>query len=279
MPARPAFRILLVSLPWLSVAATCSGPPSQTLKLDDDDRFIPSGRISYEVMPGNATRRPGSLLDLATGAATDTAEAGDSESAPSSNVHRSDSSLPVDVTISLDAAFSEVEGRDRRSVPAGKQIEFNGVIAGPAELAVDAESLHGYVAGRGGFRIADMISLEAILGLGVDRTRVAVRSGSINVDAGKTQPGFLVGGRATFRPVPIVDFYAQATLTIIDVGGDYGDSANTREHEVGAELNLTRNVAVFSGYRWWSYREEDMQGGSNVDLDVEGPTAGLSLKF
>ncbi len=259
--------LVLILIPLLSVAATCTGP--EPIDVDDRDRFTPSGRASYEILPGNDQRRSGALLELVTGKSAASVESGEDEQAEAP-------AKTVQFTLSIDGEMTGFDARDEMEVQAGDQVRLGASIPGPARVQIDADNLHGQVSGRTGVRFADMLSLEGILGLGIDHTEIQIRGGGVEDGAGNIRPGFLFGGRLTFRPIPLVDFYAQSTLNIIKLSDD---DTYTEEHQVGVDLNLTRNLSIFSGYRWWEYNEDKMNSGSDVDLEIEGPTAGVSLKF
>jgi hypothetical protein len=252
LPFHRSIHVLaLVTL--LEVALGCQ---SMDLRIDDRDQFTPSGRISYEFWPGIDRRRSGTLLDLVRGSSgTVTAR-----------------SAGVKPTIAVEGAVAAVEGRDHQQVPAGGQVELDVVIFGPARVKLNAENVRGHLAARGGIRIFDVLSLEAITGLGVDSTELRLRGGGVETSDEEVLPGLLLGGRATIRPIPLFDLYAQYLANIVDTWTAIEDT------EVGVELNLTRNVSVFGGYRWWRY-EESFSSESDWKLDIRGPTAGASLKF
>lgn len=259
--------LVLSLIPLFTVASTCSGPIP--IEVDDRDRFTPSGRASYEILPGNAQRRSGALLDVVTGRSEAMGDAaGETAGGPQKP--------PVQLTLSIDGEMTGFDARDEMQVDAGDEVALGVAIPGPARVQIDADNLHGHVAGRTGFRVADQVSLEGIIGLGIDHTEIRIRSGGVDAGAGNIRPGFLFGGRVTFRPIPLFDLYAQSTLNLIKVDDD---GTYTQEHQVGVDLNLTRNVAIFSGYRWWRYDEDEMSSGSDVDVEVHGPTAGVALKF
>jgi len=259
--------LVLILIPLLSVAATCSGP--EPIDVDDTDRFTPSGRASYEILPGNDQRRSGALLELVTGKSEASAESGVDEKTEASP-------KTVQFTLSIDGEMTGFDARDEIEVQPGDQVRLGASIPGPVRVQIDADNLHGQISGRTGVRFADMVSLEGILGLGIDHTEIQIRGGGVEDGAGDIRPGFLFGGRLTFRPIPLVDFYAQSTLNIIKLDDD---DTYTEEHQVGVDFNLTRNLSIFSGYRWWEFNEDKMNSGSDVDLEIEGPTAGVSLKF
>jgi opacity protein-like surface antigen len=259
--------LVLASIPLFTVASTCSGPIP--IQVDDRDRFTPSGRASYEILPGNAQRRGGALLDVVTGRSEAMGDAaGETADQPRRRTFQ--------YTLSVEGEMTGFDARDEMQVDVGDEVALGATIAGPARVQIDADNLHGHVAGRTGFRVADLFSVEGILGLGIDHTEIQIRSGGVDEGAGNIRPGFLFGGRVTLRPIPLFDLYAQSTLNVIKVDDD---DAYSQEHQVGVDLNLTRNVAVFGGYRWWKYDEDAMSSGSDVDLEIEGPTAGVALKF
>ena len=259
--------LVLASIPLFTVASTCSGPIP--IQVDDRDRFTPSGRASYEILPGHAQRRGGALLDVVTGRSE---AMGDAEGETADQPHR----RTFQFTLSVDGEMTGFDARDELRVDVGDEVELGATIAGPARVQVDADNLHGFVAGRTGFRVADMFSVEGILGLGIDHTEIQIRSGGVDEGAGNIRPGFLFGGRIMFRPIPLFDLYAQSTVNVINM---QDDGAYSQEQQVGVDLNLTRNLAIFGGYRWWSYVEDDMSSGSDADLEIDGPTAGVALKF
>jgi hypothetical protein len=261
-PFRRSSTLLALLTP-LGVVTGCIS--NMDLSLDDNDQFTSSGRITYEIYPGNARRRAGNLFELVTGS---------SATAPNAAVTMK--SAGVKGTISIDGEIAAVEGKDHQNVPAGKQVELDEVIEGPARVKMNAENLRGSLAARGGLRLFDVLSLEAITGVGVDSTRMRMRG----VDLGITDSdedliaGFLLGGRATLRPIALFDIYAQYTWNITPSNDwKYIDDAT-----VGVELNLVRYVALFGGYRWWRY-EESLNNQSDWEIKIRGPTAGVALKF
>ncbi len=254
--------LALALMPLVSVAATCSGRAPIDLDVRDRDRLTPGGRVSYEIAPGNSQRRDGSLLDLLRKRpADDPAEAFGPEQAQ------------VQPTIRIEGALAYVEASDREQVPAGRQAELDVTIPGPALVELDVENLRGHVAVASGVRFLDAISLEAIIGVGLDSTEVRIRSAGLEGNDQDTTAGFLSGGRVMVRPIALFDLYAQGTLTLIS------EDKWSSEAEVGVDLNLTRNVSIFSGYRWWNFYEDDKASGSDVHIKVRGPTVGMSLKF
>ena len=259
--ASPRWILALALTPLLTLAATCDGPTPIDLDVRDHDRASPGGRASFEIAPGNAQRREGSLLDLISGRAVPAGEELEAERDP------------VQATLRIEGSLAYVETSDREQVPVGQQAELDVTIPGPANVEIDVESLRGHVAAATGLRFFDMLGLEAIIGVGVDSTQVRVRSAGLEGNDQDPAAGFLSGGRVTFRPIALFDLYAQSTVTLISRDKWSSDA------EVGVDLNLTRNVSVFSGYRWWHFHEDRKASGSDVDVEARGPTMGMSLKF
>ena len=257
MPARRSIPILALMTPF-GVALGCT---TMDLEIDDNDQFTPSGRISYEFYPGVDQRRSGALLDLVTGSPA----AGQSDAVTAQ-------SAGIKPTIAIEGAIAAVQGRDHEQVPEGRRVELDDVILGPARVELNAENIRGSLAARGGVRFYDVLGLEAITGLAVDSTELRMRGEGVTASDTEVRVGFLMGGRATVRPIALFDLYAQYTLTLAESWMTIEDA------EVGVELNLMRNVAVFGGYQWWRY-QESFSNESDWELKIRGPTAGASLKF
>lgn len=258
-----SLRILgLASLVTVTAAWTsCDGPLPIDLEFEDRDRFTPSGRVAYEILPGNDTRRRGSLLDL-------TADRAPLEGAePDGEPRRT-----AEPIVTLVGEIASVDGRGDVAVPSGREAELDVVIPGPAVVRTTVKNLRGHVGVRAGVRLADAFSFEGLVGVGVDDTRVRVRSGALTGQDHDLKAGFLSGARVTLRPIPLFDLYGQATVMI--------GRAVTTDIEAGAQLNLTPNVGLYGGYRRWNYEEESLEsGGSDGDFEFAGPTLGISLTF
>ncbi len=182
-------------------------------------------------------------------------------------------SAGIRATLSVDAEIAGVKGSDHQDIEAGDLVELGTQIPGPARVKVSAENIRANISARGGVRFFDVLSLEAILGLGLNSTEVRIQSGGIDSREEDIRVGFLFGVRSTVRPIALFDLYAEYTVTLANF-----DTA-ILDRQVGLDLNLTRNVSVFVGYRWWDYKKQEFDDSSDVDLEFRGPTAGLSLKF
>ena len=251
----------------LIISAGCR--TNDELKLDERDRFSPGGRISYEIYPGLDRRRQGALIDLVR-----------RPSGQKSEEAVTARSAGIQPTIAVVGEIAHVEGSDRQQVQAGRQVELDVVIVGPARVKLNADNLRASLAARGGVRFFDVLSLEAILGLRIDKTEVRLRGNGLSGTDEDVRAGLLLGARATVRPIPQFDLYVQYTESLMDHFAGFGGlGITTSELQAGIDLNLTRNIAIFAGYRWWTYEEQSLASGSDWDIDIRGPTAGASLKF
>ncbi|MCR9094821.1 MAG: hypothetical protein NXI30_11440 [bacterium] len=256
---RSSIAALLVSA-LLSIAATCEGPRPIDLDFDDRGQTTPGGRATYEILPGNDTRRRGSLLDLVAGAA------------PLTGVEAEPPEQDIIATLAVVAEYASTNGHGSEPVPAGREIDFDVELAGPTTVGIDVDNQRGFVAFRPGVRALDMFSVEALLGVGIDHTRVRVQNAGFLQTDEDVSPGLLLGLRLGFRPIPLIDFYAQASTT--------AGHSGTTDLEAGGQLNLTKNVGVYGGYRRFRYADEKAKGnGSDLEFDFRGPTFGLSLTF
>jgi hypothetical protein len=277
MPSRrPIHRLALAALVVMAIGCQ-SDPRNQDLRVNEYDRFTPSGRVSYEIYPGIERRRAGTLIDLVTGPKQEQRQP-EQDPEQQKNVEPVTArSAGIKGTISLDGEIAAVDAQDHQQIAAGEQVEMGDVIIpGPTRLRVKMENLRGYVAVRGGVRFYDVLTVEGITGLGIDRTRVRIRGGATRTGDTDLEEGLLLGMRATLRPIALFDIYYQLTANIVhDL---FSDSDPIEDEQVGLELNLTRNVSLYGGYRWWRYVEKHASM-SDIHLKVRGPNAGLSLKF
>jgi opacity protein-like surface antigen len=147
------------------------------------------------------------------------------------------------------------------------------IIPGPARIKLETKNIRGHIAARGGVRLYDILTLEAIAGFAFERTELKIRGGGLQGRDTDSHPGFVFGGRLAVRPIALFDLYSQYTVDVISA------DVTSTDLQAGIELNFSRNIAVFTGYRLWQYKEESMDSGSDVDIDVSGPMAGLSLRF
>ncbi|MEM9173977.1 MAG: hypothetical protein AAGC67_01995 [Myxococcota bacterium] len=259
MKRRSSFFALTCAA-FVSIAATCTGPRAIDLDIQDRGQQTPGARVAWEAYPGNETRRRGALLDVITGTAPLEGTPGDGE-------------IPETTpTFSVVAEFAHTGGHGSEAVPIGREIEFDEVLPGPTVAGVDVENFRGFVAARPGLRLQDMFSAEVLLGAAIDRTRVRVQNASFLQTKEQVRSGAVFGLRLGFRPIPLFDVYGQASSTV--------GSFITTDLEVGGQLNLTRNLGAYAGFRRFKFEEEQIQGAdSDAEYEFSGPTFGMSLTF
>jgi len=250
---------VVVLVPLLAKLAGCT-----TLELEDRGRFTPGGRASYEIVPGIDARRPGALLELVAGSSE-----GDSDEQEGTT-----RSAGIQPTFSIDAAIAAVEGRGSDGIAEHDEVELEVDVPGPTRVELSAENLRGHLAARGGIRVYDILSVEAIAGLGADSTRVRVEAGGLRGSRRKVRPVIVAGSRVTLRPIALFDLYGQVVTSFTP-----GSDMETADVQAGVELHLSRHVSAYGGYRWWKFEEDRFDFGANVELDIRGPTAGLGLRF
>ncbi len=292
-------RSRLASFVLAAGISTTAGCVNTTdLESSDDGAFFPGGSISYELHPGVDARRKGPRLDRARRAAAPKTrparrsqparamqEVGaesvrppqpdDTSAQRSQRADRDDPPVEprvLDWTLSVGGDFAFGNGGGKQSIAADEEIDFEDIeIRGPARLDLDYSLYHSRIFVRSGLSAWDIIRLEGIAGLGIDHLDLEVSEGDADSDHGDTSAGFLLGAALTLRPHPAVDLFAEYTVTLLD-------EVVFRDTRVGAKLNITRNLGVDAGYRWWRYEDTEFFG-SQVDLKLRGPTVGLVLLF
>lgn len=265
MPFRRAYVLVLLAIGFVSTASTCATgtrpPPPVDLDLRDRARFVPGGRATVEILPGNASRRRGSMLDLVTGEGT---LAGTEATGRSARV--------ATPTVAIVAELAALSGHGGEPIPAGREVDLDVSFPGPGVAWTDVDSLQGFLGARSGVRFIDRISIEGILGVGLDSTQIRLQSGSVRTQDHGRRAGIVFGGRVSVRPVPLFDLYVQGFA----LRTSRSDTANL---EAGGVLNLSRNLGLYAGYRRWVYDENEVKGRSDAQFDFDGPTLGLSLTF
>ncbi len=168
--------------------------------------------------------------------------------------------------------MSQVDGRDQYTVPNRERIELGAEIPGPTRADVKIDRLRSRINLRAGGRFLDIVSLDARIGLAVDKTEVDVQTPARSLTQDKTKAAFFFGSRLAVRPIPLFDLYAQ-------FGYSFGDFRSF-DGEIGGQVNLTRNVGFYGAYRRMTYSVKNFRGnGSDLEDKFEGPTFGASLSF
>jgi hypothetical protein len=239
-----------------SVSVGCFGT---TIALRDHDAFIPAARASYEILPGQAERRDGALLDLVMPGAAASPEESAADEPPD-----------VVVAIAIDAELARASGRDHQRIKSNEVIVRGGVVEGPARLDLDADIITGRLAGRAGLRIFDWLSLEGLLGFELHDVFLDLSATDVDADRRWTRPSALFGAQVGLRPHPAVDLIGQVAF-----GAGESILVDSRAE---VALNLTRHIALTAGYRWLDYTDVRYEE-SDIDIEIEGPTAGVALSW
>jgi hypothetical protein len=253
-------RILLL-VAAISVGSTCATLPETRDIEVHDHRLAPGVRARYEILPGMDTRRRGSALDLATGKAPIQGARPDGKKVEA-----------VAFTVNVAGEVVRSVGRDDVDVPAGRNVQMGIEIPGPATVDARVENYQGHVSIRPGGRFFDIVSIEGIVGVGFDDTELRLRVPGIDLRDEKADAAFVTGGRLSLRPIPLLDLYGEGLI----MAGHFASTG----FEAGGQLNLTPNVGVYGGYRWWSYHKSSFQGsGSDLEARFLGPVVGAAFTF
>ncbi|MFK7899084.1 MAG: hypothetical protein AB8G23_24885 [Myxococcota bacterium] len=247
--------VVLVAFPKLGFSQFLS---DRDIEADDNHRLMAGGRLAYEIFPGNETRRRGSLLDLIQGTAPIVGERADGKDP------RRGAFL-----LALGGDLSGGTGRDQFSLGASEEITRGGQLTGPARVDAQADWIRGNLNVRVGGRFHDVVSLEAMFGVALQRLEFNLGTSGGDLDYDQNQAAFALGARLGVRPIPLFDLYGQWKAMV----GDF----LSFDAEIGAQLNVTPNVGIYSGYRRWT--QTDKSGDSDVEFQFSGPTLGMSLTF
>jgi hypothetical protein len=240
---------------------------NSTIKSREKDSLFATGEVGYEFFPGRRGGGSGDALSRVRRAAGTRERATSPAPEPASRP-------VIQGALSVDAFYGWTEDDDHQHLGAGKTVQWDDVFfPGPTVLDLDYTLMNSRLTGRGGLLLWDIASLEGILGLGVFHLALQVRSGGVESNADDTFVGPTVGGRLTIRPDPMLDLRSQWT-------GTYAPDARIQDAEFLAAVHLTRHLSVNGGWRWWHLETDELFGdGSDVDIEVSGPTVGAALSF
>ncbi len=183
-------------------------------------------------------------------------------------------------SLSIDFDYrAGVAGSDARSMDDEEYLDYDGQrFLGPEQLDYDYTLHVGSVSARGGARFLDVVGLYMLGGLSTSALQLEVdapgeRAGDTGVSLGAHW-----GWRAVLTPHPVLDLYGQWQLHLLAGLSSNRESVFMNTSEVGANVHLTQTFSVFGGWRWWDY-EEVVDGESDLDVDLSGPTFGLLFRF
>ncbi len=163
----------------------------------------------------------------------------------------------------LDPAFVDYDGA-RFSAPQLLNYDFDLHVA---SLGV-----------RAGPRFFDVFALEGVAGFSTTVLDLEVRGASRRAGDTGVALGAHFGGRATLTPHWLVDFYGEWKIHLLGALKSRRNEVWLNAAEAGAKLHLSSNLSLFGGWRWSKY-EEDIDRGSDMDLEFAGPSMGLALRF
>lgn len=263
---------------------------------DDNDAISPGVKASWEVYPRTAGDRQG-LFDLqhaATSPAPD--RSGDDATqheggagADGVSVSGKASARPEPEPprrfiamgpISLDFEYSAgIGGDDDDFLSPPDFVDYDGTrFSAPQRLQYSYDLHMASIGARAGPRFLDVFSVELLTGLSTSVLDLVIRAPGERAGDTGVAIGAHIGARGTITPHPTIDFYGQWALHLLGSTQSERNLVSVRAAEVGSNLHLTSNVSLFGGWRWLKY-EEDIDHGSDMDVDLAGPTFGLLFRF
>lgn len=176
----------------------------------------------------------------------------------------------------VELELARTEGDDTQSFGPGERIEFGELDeTGPGTAAVDAELAFASLCFRGDFRLHPRVDLQALGGLAWQRVDTTVRVGAATGHDRDTSLGFKFGGRVAFHAMEDLDL--RLGLGQVIALRD-SDAVSLRDVQLDAQVQATKNLSLFGGWRWLGYAQE-RHDESDLELDFSGPTFGLQLRF
>ena len=181
----------------------------------------------------------------------------------------------VDYALEIDAAYGY--GEDRQMLGVGENITFDGTtFLGPQTT----RSLLHLTTGSAAFRM-DFRSPEGpvrfggamLVGAGFTNVNLELRGNGVSERDEFADFGPIVGGQFHLLPAPWLEFHLRTTAQL----GFSDDPSALVSWEAGAEFQPNPAVGIFLGWRWWNYDKEI--SGSDIDVELSGPTAGLHFEF
>jgi hypothetical protein len=200
------------------------------------------------------------------------------EEAPSAAPEEVDRRMQV----ALEFDFTGGQGDSTQNLDLLEMIDFDDTeFYGPGPVKSEFSLFSGTIAARLRWPVSRTISFDGLFGLGLDRLDLELSDAVKSARDTTTTIGPYLGARMNWQPFAVVGAYVQAFGYVGVLGFSDSYSGIAAASHSGAELALTitphRSVTLFGGWRVWSYNEE--RSGSDVDLRMSGPIAGLRLDF
>jgi len=200
------------------------------------------------------------------------------EETPGAEQEQFDRSMQV----ALEFDFSGGQGDSTQDLDYQQVIDFDGTsFLGPGPVKSEFTLYIGTIAARLRWPVARTISFDGLFGMGLDRLDLELSKDARSARDTTTTIGPYLGARMNWQPSAVIGAYAQAfayvgVLGISDSLFGIG-SASHSGADLAATLTPVRNVTLFGGWRFLSYEED--RSGSDVELKMSGPIAGLRLDF
>ncbi len=250
-------------LVFASAAAGCTSP--EDIEGRDSSVFFARGRMSF------STLTPSHMATVSKAAAPKKAVA--SDSGPQ-QVAKEAPAGPVEPCLAAEIDFGYGHGDFSQSIAAGETIDFKSVdVTGPARVTAELDLYHYSVAARGGVWFGGIFGMEGLIGANVQHSIVEVESGTAHDRSETVRGGPIFGGQVSLQPLRWLLFHGRGSYSV-GFGSRTGDLGIL---EAGASLSPGAGVWFTGGWSWWGYFEG--RDGSDVDVDISGPFAGLHLVF
>jgi len=187
--------------------------------------------------------------------------------------------------LALEFDFTGGQGDSTQNLDFMEVIDFDDTeFYGPGPVKSEFTLFFGTVAARLRWPVSRTISFDGLFGLGFDRLDLELSDGVKSARDTTVTIGPYVGARMNWQPFAVIGAYGQAFgyAGVVGAADSYSSSGiMAASLSSGAELALTitpqQNVTLFGGWRVWSYNEK--RTGSDVELTMSGPIAGLRLDF
>ena len=181
----------------------------------------------------------------------------------------------------IEAAVTGGEGDFDIDLLAGETIlAGGGMIAGPATVRTEFRMIEATLAVRGGTRLGDRFNIHGIGGFGYHETKLKLAGGGTQLNESIDGFGPLVGVHIGFEVAKWLEIYGRASILFfeLDAYDDVGLS-QSRQVEVGMQLNLSDAIGLFTAYRWWHVEQEDFSLATDIDIRGGGIVVGIVIRF
>lgn len=176
----------------------------------------------------------------------------------------------------LDFAASRGYGRSSQKLDASDHVDLGYTdFKGPATVKSKYEISTLSAAVRWGFSVAERVKFEWIGGYGATVMDIELTSGSLFEDEYHETYGPILGTEISVKLLSSLQLYARWRQT---GSGMIYSEATLSEYELGTSVHIMSHLSLFGGYRTWVY-EWDNNSGSDIELELSGPVAGILLTF